>query len=111
MLRLRRFRIELSKKLGKTDCGFFGFLTYIDFKKTVFCRYGTILFTYTLGPDWRTMSCCTGASIAINGACLTVAGIVENAGELLVEFDVMQVCGQSIHFWVQKPMTFKIRVL
>jgi riboflavin synthase alpha subunit len=32
-----------------------------------------------------------GASIAINGACLTVAGIVENGEELLVEFDVMQV--------------------
>lgn len=32
-----------------------------------------------------------GASIAINGACLTVAGIVEKGGELLIEFDVMQV--------------------
>lgn len=38
------------------------------------------------------MVICTGASIAINGTCLTVASMgPASAGEFVVEFDVMQV--------------------
>jgi hypothetical protein len=50
-----------------------------------------LLFHSPLAALFECCFLCAGASIAINGACLTVAGIVENGEELLVEFDVMQV--------------------
>jgi hypothetical protein len=52
-----------------------------------------------------------GASIAINGTCLTVAGMHEDKRELLVEFDVMQVVIQSMDVCWMPFLSLKERTI